>query len=197
MARGLEPSIPNYVTVSSWLALLSTVGEWGIWGSNPGPTHYVGFHNISVTMWARQGLNLRPDDYESPALTTELLAQGDVMNCIICNTELIGKQTKFCSNSCKFKEQNRKNQNYAKQQERGWTKKKAAVLRKGGQCVDCGYNRNLSVLSFHHLRDKEIALDMRAFSNLRDSVLEQELTKCVLLCMNCHGERHHPTLAPL
>ena len=26
--------------------------------------------------WARQGSNLRPEDYESPALTTELQAQG-------------------------------------------------------------------------------------------------------------------------
>ncbi len=27
-------------------------------------------------MWARQGLNLRPIDYESTALTTELRARG-------------------------------------------------------------------------------------------------------------------------
>ena len=27
--------------------------------------------------WARQGSNLRPRDYESPALTTELLARDD------------------------------------------------------------------------------------------------------------------------
>jgi hypothetical protein len=31
-------------------------------------------HHDAVGRWARQGSNLRPKDYESPALTTELLA---------------------------------------------------------------------------------------------------------------------------
>ena len=31
----------------------------------------------STLWWARQGSNLRPKDYESPALTTELRAPGE------------------------------------------------------------------------------------------------------------------------
>ena len=31
---------------------------------------------VGLTWWGRQGSNLRPRDYESPALTTELLPRG-------------------------------------------------------------------------------------------------------------------------
>lgn len=114
------------------------------------------------------------------------------MNCTICGTELTGKQTKFCSKSCKFKDQNTKNQNYAKQQERGKLRKLAAIERFGGCCKNCGYSRNWAALAFHHKEGKDFGLDLRSFSNNSLEKINLELEKCELLCHNCHSEFHNP-----
>ena len=64
----------------------------------------------------------------------------------------------------------------------------------GGQCMRCGYARNLSALEFHH-RDpsrKSFQLDARTLANRRWAQVETEAAKCDLLCSNCHAETHHP-----
>lgn len=39
--------------------------------------------------------------------------------CKVCNTQLTGRQTLYCSNKCKNSVSNNKNQQYASQQARG------------------------------------------------------------------------------
>lgn len=62
---------------------------------------------------------------------------------------------------------------------------------KGGVCVDCKRMPHPAAMTFHHLDPsvKEFQL-----SNSRTKVLSetvrQELSKCVLLCRNCHDIRH-------
>ena len=71
------------------------------------------------------------------------------------------------------------------------------VKKSGGKCSECGYNKNLAALCFHHINDddsKEFGLDMRQFSNRSIETLETELKKCILLCANCHMETHYPIL---
>lgn len=114
------------------------------------------------------------------------------MICTQCSEPLTGRQTKYCSQQCKYKSANIKHQNYTKQQERGRTRKLDAINRFGGKCQKCGYNKNWAVLSFHHTKEKVIGLDLRAFSNYSETTLNLELEKCELLCMNCHTEYHHP-----
>jgi hypothetical protein len=60
----------------------------------------------------------------------------------------------------------------------------------GGCCTECGYNKSLAALDFHHLNPLE--KDMK-YLNHRMSFekLKVELDKCVLLCANCHREKHH------
>ena len=68
-----------------------------------------------------------------------------------------------------------------------------AVLFLGGACASCGYAKNLAALSFHHVGGKDFAISSRY--SLRDiAKLEAELRKCVLLCVRCHTEEHHPEL---
>jgi hypothetical protein len=67
--------------------------------------------------------------------------------------------------------------------------------RAGGSCSTCGYNKCMGALEFHHTKDKdaEIAtLLIKAAIGGGDYMerLETELTKCVLLCANCHREVH-------
>lgn len=115
------------------------------------------------------------------------------MNCQICEKELVGNQKKWCSQKCKNKFSNQKNQTYNNQQKRGLERKKEIILLKGGCCEKCGYNTSLAALSFHHRDPKEKShqLDMRTLSNRSWDKILKELEKCDLLCANCHMEEHH------
>ena len=118
------------------------------------------------------------------------------MNCTTCGKELQGKQTKFCSRFCKTASTNFKNQNYTAQQTRGLERKKKLIEIAGGECCDCGYKKNISALEFHHLNpeQKSFGVDLRKCSNLHWDKLVNEVMKCVLICANCHRERHNPEL---
>lgn len=85
---------------------------------------------------------------------------------------------------------------YENQKLRGLKRKYEYVLKRGGKCEICGYDKNLAVLEFHHRdpNNKEYQVDMRKFSNTNLDKLEEELEKCDLLCSNCHREQHHPDL---
>jgi len=118
------------------------------------------------------------------------------MNCTTCGNELQGRQTKFCSRFCKTLSTNFKNQNYSSQQSRGIERKRKLIDLAGGQCCDCGYNKNLAALEFHHLNpaEKNFGIDLRKCSNLQWDKLVDEVKKCVLICANCHRERHNPNM---
>ena len=62
---------------------------------------------------------------------------------------------------------------------------------KGGKCQnpECGYNKCVDALEFHHLSDKDFGISsdghIRSWEKIR-----KELDKCILLCSNCHRELH-------
>ena len=111
-------------------------------------------------------------------------------NCKICNKQLTGKQTHYCSMKCK----NAFHQSYPAQKRRGLERKLYFVKMLGGQCSLCGYSVNLSALAFHHLGGKEFQLDARSLSNRKITPILKEVSKCKLLCNNCHAETHNPNL---
>ena len=113
-------------------------------------------------------------------------------NCIVCGAVLQGRQTLFCSTTCK----NKRHQSYKAQKSRGLTRKLELLQTTGDCCVLCGYNKNLAALTFHHVDadEKSFKLDMRSLSNRRIKVIRTELEKCILVCQNCHAELHNPHL---
>ncbi|EKE16042.1 MAG: hypothetical protein ACD_11C00053G0001 [uncultured bacterium] len=113
-----------------------------------------------------------------------------IITCKICDKPLKGKQQKFCSPSCK----NKSNQSYQAQQIRGLKRKKFLTKKLGGRCSVCGYNKNLSALTFHHVnpKKKSFQLDLRSLSNRKQSRINKEVSKCILVCHNCHSEIHNP-----
>ena len=119
---------------------------------------------------------------------------GKVMNkiitCKICKKVLIGKQALYCSSTCK----NKDHQSYNAQQARGLKRKLFLVGELGGECSICGYKKNSSALDLHHLNpsEKSFALDLRSLSNRKQSKIDEEIKKCILLCRNCHSEIHNP-----
>jgi hypothetical protein len=113
-----------------------------------------------------------------------------ILTCVVCSKALTGRQTRFCSIRCKASVY----QYYPSQKKRGLERKLRFVGERGGKCSRCGYDKNLAALAFHHLRNKEFQIDMRALSNSTIERIEKELSKCVLLCHNCHAEVHNPSL---
>ena len=112
--------------------------------------------------------------------------------CVICDNELVGRQTKFCSNECKMQE----HQSYSNQQDKGVMRKIYLVLQSGGACQKCGYVENLAALVFHHLEPskKKFELDLRNLSNRNWKSILKEYAKCDLLCANCHSAEHTPDI---
>ena len=112
-------------------------------------------------------------------------------NCIICGDPLRGRQRKYCSITCK----NKALQSYPAQKRRGLTRKLQLVKTLGGRCSICGYDQNISALTFHHTDpNKEFKLDMRSLSNRTLKAVLTEVEKCILVCQNCHAELHNPHL---
>lgn len=74
---------------------------------------------------------------------------------------------------------------------RAWRQrtKARAVEYMGGKCQNCGYDRCLRALAFHHLDPgkKDFGVSSTCVSW---KAMVRELKKCTLLCSNCHMELH-------
>ncbi len=81
---------------------------------------------------------------------------------------------------------------YECQKNRWKDRKRKAVELSGGKCQDCGYNKNLSVFDFHHLDPSKKEFGWGKLRQRKWSDIIKELKKCILLCANCHRERHNP-----
>lgn len=68
-----------------------------------------------------------------------------------------------------------------------------AIEYKGGKCQnpDCGYNKCVSALEFHHIdsEEKEFGIGNKGYTRSWE-IVKKELDKCILLCCNCHIEVH-------
>ena len=75
--------------------------------------------------------------------------------------------------------------------ERGRRFKQKCVDYKGGCCQECGYDKYIGALQFHHLdpSQKDFSLSKVKSHSFNDKIKE-ELDKCVLVCANCHFEIH-------
>jgi hypothetical protein len=73
----------------------------------------------------------------------------------------------------------------------GLEKKKKAVEYLGGKCLDCSGVFPLAVYDFHHLDPTEKEHNLGNLLRKKNFYeVEKELSKCVLLCANCHRIRH-------
>ncbi len=62
---------------------------------------------------------------------------------------------------------------------------------RGNACERCGYDRCVDALHFHHLdpSQKEYRLSSGNTRSLEKDL--EEVSKCMLVCANCHAEIHH------
>lgn len=81
--------------------------------------------------------------------------------------------------------------NYDSVKKRRRILKQKAVALLGGKCSICGYDKCLVALEFHHLNPDEKEFIITDKIRSWDKV-EKELSKCILVCSNCHREIHNP-----
>lgn len=69
--------------------------------------------------------------------------------------------------------------------------KQEEVTERGGCCSNCGYDKYIGALEFHHtdpsIKESNFSANWVKWSKKRRT---KELDKCVLLCANCHREIH-------
>jgi hypothetical protein len=72
-----------------------------------------------------------------------------------------------------------------------------AIELAGGKCRICGYERCREALEFHHLQEggKDFSISDKGHSRSWDRV-KSEVSKCILLCANCHREVHSGVISP-
>ena len=102
---------------------------------------------------------------------------GVVATCRDCTRERISKW---------YKDNRKQRQTVANKARQD--RKRKAVEQFGGKCLDCQQVFPDCVFEFHHLDPSQ--KDMSP-ANASPSKWEKELTKCVMLCANCHRIRHH------
>jgi len=76
-----------------------------------------------------------------------------------------------------------------------WKSRKIEVVSKmGGCCSKCGYNKSMSALEFHHLDKTSKEYEWSKMRMLSETKLKKELSKCILVCANCHREIHESNI---
>lgn len=129
--------------------------------------------------------------------TIDITKRPKDTKCEVCAAFLKGSQTKFCSTTCKRKHFSATAPStYVYQQGRAIERKLIFTKLLGGKCEECGYDKNLASLVFHHINasEKGFSVDARKMSNTKMTTLLEEVKKCKLLCHNCHNELHYPHL---
>jgi hypothetical protein len=60
----------------------------------------------------------------------------------------------------------------------------------GGKCIRCTYSKCVAALEFHHRNPNEKDPDFKRVIRRSAKARRTELSKCDLLCSNCHREIH-------
>jgi hypothetical protein len=66
----------------------------------------------------------------------------------------------------------------------------------GCACRICGFDKSLASLQFHHVDGKDQDPAQMMYSKNSDDVIRSELSKCCVLCANCHVSLHAKEIAP-
>ena len=114
------------------------------------------------------------------------------MKCIMCGKEFSvlnirgGNNRKFCYECVPF-EKNKQDRN---NQKRKILTKYSEELKIKLGCCRCGYNKCSHALEWHHIDNtKDLEPANVSQHNLKRYL--EEISKCILLCSNCHREEHY------
>ena len=94
------------------------------------------------------------------------------------------RERELYSMSYREKNKDRYNENRRKYREK---MRNIIIVAKSCGCVICGES-DPCCLDFHHLHDKEFVIAVG--TDVSEERLLQEISKCVVLCANCHRKLH-------
>lgn len=126
-------------------------------------------------------------------------------SCLECNPYKSGKRLKMrdeteieltcgrCGRNFKYSRANRQGHtktlcNSCHVNVRRFHLKEKAIKYKGGKCINCGYNRCIGALEFHHLQPTKKNFQISGNHARSWEVLKTELDKTILVCANCRRE---------
>jgi hypothetical protein len=72
-------------------------------------------------------------------------------------------------------------------------KRKLAEIKEASGCVDCGEYNHI-VLDFDHLKDKKYNISRMIHDGFSWAAIKKEISKCEVVCANCHRIRTHDRL---
>lgn len=64
-----------------------------------------------------------------------------------------------------------------------------AIARFGGKCSQCGWNKHIRGMEFHHQDTSKEFCISESYKKTWE-IITEEVDKCVLLCANCHRIEH-------
>jgi hypothetical protein len=96
--------------------------------------------------------------------------------CTLCGKDTTARMQRRCQSCCT--------------KIRRYLAKSAAVKLLGGKCNRCGWEGHLAAYEFHHLDPKQKEFSLGSVSNKKWEIILNELSKCELLCSNCHRIEH-------
>ena len=70
-------------------------------------------------------------------------------------------------------------------------------IKTAGGCIDCGYNIHPAALQFHHRIPSEKLFGISKSYSRSWKAVETEISKCDIICANCHFIRHYKDIAEL
>lgn len=79
--------------------------------------------------------------------------------------------------------------NAAGEAHRRLMRERLADVKTAVGCIKCG-ERDARCLDFHHRNENEKTYSIAAMGRRAWTVIEQEITKCDVICSNCHRKLH-------
>lgn len=61
---------------------------------------------------------------------------------------------------------------------------------KGSGCQLCGYNAHPTAIEFHHVNAEDKDRDLSLMKSMGYQNIVDEISKCLIVCANCHREIH-------
>lgn len=65
-------------------------------------------------------------------------------------------------------------------------------IKKNKECKKC-HDKRWYILDFHHIGEKLACVSILVANAVSKKVILEEISKCEVLCANCHREEHYMT----
>lgn len=115
---------------------------------------------------------------------------GDPKKCPLCKRTFLREEFGFVDRKRGYR------QSYCRGCTRDYQRRKHQILKNkcvehlGRCCSICGYSRCVAALEFHHKDPRKKEFSLSEVRTVDFSKIVKELSKCVVLCRNCHAEVH-------